>query len=52
MAEERGKTEKGSKGSMTVVEAGHRGGQRVRELIEEGKQAEGMETGRRRSEKR
>lgn len=27
-------------GDMTVSEAGHKGGERVRELIEEGKQAE------------
>jgi hypothetical protein len=33
--------EKEGKGSMTVEEAGHKGGQRVRELIEEGKKAEG-----------
>ena len=44
MAEERGRREKEGKGSMTVEEAGHKGGQRVRELIEEGKQAEGSET--------
>ncbi len=29
------------KGTMTVQEAGHKGGQRVKELIEEGKEAEG-----------
>ncbi|MEI7037857.1 small, acid-soluble spore protein, alpha/beta type [Fulvimonas yonginensis] len=28
-------------GDMTVREAGHKGGQRVRELIEEGKESEG-----------
>ncbi len=33
------KTQK--KGSMTVEEAGRLGGQRVKELIEEGKKAEG-----------
>jgi hypothetical protein len=27
---------------MTVSEAGHKGGQRVRELVEEGKESEGM----------
>ena len=32
------------KTEMTVREAGHKGGQRVNELIEEGKQAEGSET--------
>ncbi len=31
---------KPSDGSMTTSEAGHKGGQRVRELIEEGKQQE------------
>lgn len=30
-----------SQGQMTVEEAGHLGGQRVRELIQEGKEAEG-----------
>lgn len=29
------------KGDMSVREAGHKGGQRVRELIDEGKQNEG-----------
>ncbi|MDI1430533.1 MULTISPECIES: hypothetical protein [Polyangium] len=33
------------KGSMTVEEAGRMGGQRVRELVEEGKQAEGEQGG-------
>lgn len=28
------------KGDMTVREAGHKGGQRVRELVEEGKESE------------
>ncbi len=62
MAEERRKSERESKGSMTVQEAGrrggqktaqthgkefyeaigHKGGQRVKELIEEGKKAKGM----------
>ena len=32
-------------GRMTVGEAGHRGGQRVRELIEEGKEKEAEEGG-------
>jgi general stress protein YciG len=61
MAEERRKMSREGKGSMTVAEAGHRGGektakthghefyqeighkggQRVRELIEEGKRARG-----------
>jgi hypothetical protein len=36
--------EKEGKGSMTVEEAGHLGGQRVKELIEEGKKAEGEES--------
>ncbi len=31
------------KGSMTVEEAGRLGGQRVKELIEEGKRAKGQE---------
>ncbi len=52
MAEERGRSEREGKGSMTVEEAGHKGGQRVKELIEEGKQAEGTETGKKRSENR
>jgi general stress protein YciG len=62
MPEERRKSSKESKGSMTVQEAGrrggqrtaqthgkefyeaigHKGGQRVKELIEEGKKAKGM----------
>jgi len=62
MAEERRKSAKESKGSMTVQEAGrrggqrtaqthgkefyemigHKGGQRVKELIEEGKKAKGL----------
>ncbi len=62
MPEERRKTTKESKGSMTVQEAGrrggqrtaqthgkefyeaigHKGGQRVKELIEEGKRAKGL----------
>jgi general stress protein YciG len=62
MAEERRRSSKESKGSMTVHEAGrrggqrtaqthgkefyeaigHKGGQRVKELIEEGKKAKGM----------
>jgi general stress protein YciG len=62
MAEERRRSSKESKGSMTVQEAGrrggqrtaqthgkefyeaigHKGGQRVKELIEEGKKAKGM----------
>jgi len=46
LAEARGRSEREGKGSMTVEEAGHKGGQRVRELIEEGKQAEGIETRR------
>jgi len=29
------------KGSMTVEEAGHKGGQRVKELVQEGKKSEG-----------
>ncbi|MDI1451988.1 hypothetical protein [Polyangium sp. 6x1] len=33
------------KGSLTVEEAGRMGGQRVRELVEEGKQAEGEQGG-------
>ena len=36
--------EKEGKGSMTVEEAGHLGGKRVRELIQEGKKAEGEES--------
>ncbi len=28
---------------MTVSEAGHKGGQRVRELVEEGKESEGTQ---------
>jgi uncharacterized protein len=64
MPEERRKSSKESKGSMTVQEAGrrggqrtaqthgkefyeaigHKGGQRVKELIEEGKKAKGMST--------
>ncbi len=68
MPEERKRTEREGKGSMTVAEAGqkggertaethghefysdigHKGGQRVKELIEEGKQAEGTETGAKR----
>lgn len=32
--------EKGE-GTMTVAEAGHKGGQRVKELIEEGERSEG-----------
>lgn len=43
MAEVRGRRGIG-KGSMTVEDAGRKGGQRVRELIEEGKKAEGIET--------
>ncbi len=62
MAEERRRSERESKGSMTVQEAGrrggqrtaqthgkefyesigHKGGQRVKELIEEGKRARGQ----------
>jgi hypothetical protein len=42
--EEERSREKEGKGSMTVEEAGHLGGQRVRELIEEGKKAEGEES--------
>lgn len=62
MAEERRRSERESKGSMTVQEAGrrggqrtaqthgkefyeaigHKGGQRVKELIEEGKKARGQ----------
>ncbi len=62
MAEEKRRSSKESKGSMTVQEAGrrggqrtaqthgkefyeaigHKGGQRVKELIEEGKRARGM----------
>lgn len=30
------------KGQMTVEQAGHKGGQRVRQLVEEGKEEEGM----------
>jgi hypothetical protein len=37
------------KGSMTVEEAGHRGGQRVKELIAEGKEAEIKPSRRKRS---
>jgi hypothetical protein len=64
MSEERRRSERESKGSMTVQEAGrrggqrtaethgkefyeaigHKGGQRVKELIEEGKKARGMAT--------
>ncbi len=40
MPEERRRSEKEEKGTMTVQEAGHKGGQRVRELIEEGKEKE------------
>ena len=41
MADEKNKDyeDKGS-GQMTVEEAGHKGGQRVKELIEEGKEEE------------
>jgi general stress protein YciG len=62
MAEEKRRSSKESKGSMTVQEAGrrggqrtaqthgkefyeaigHKGGQRVKELIEEGKRAKGL----------
>jgi hypothetical protein len=34
------KKEESSKGEMTVEEAGHKGGQKVRRLIEEGKERE------------
>lgn len=42
MAEARmeGKARKESKGEMTVSEAGHMGGEKVKELIEEGKESE------------
>jgi len=33
-------------GDMTVREAGQKGGERVRELVEEGKQSEGGSSGR------
>lgn len=39
------KEEPAPKSGMSVQEAGHHGGQRVRELVEEGKHAEG-ETGK------
>jgi len=42
---ERRTKEKESTGKMTVEEAGHLGGQRVRELIEEGKEMEKEEKG-------
>jgi hypothetical protein len=42
------RTSREGNGSMTVAEAGHRGGQRVKELIEEGKEAEGRSSERRR----
>lgn len=32
-------------GDMSVREAGHKGGQRVRELVEEGKESEGDRSG-------
>ena len=34
------------KGDMSVREAGQKGGERVRELVEEGKQSEGSGSGR------
>ena len=34
------KVARGRKGEMTVEEAGHKGGQKVRRLIEEGKKFE------------
>jgi hypothetical protein len=37
---ERRTREKGGTGKMTVEEAGHLGGQRVRELVQEGKERE------------
>lgn len=52
MPEERRRSTKEGKGSMTVEEAGHKGGQRVRELIEEGKEAEGKGSERKTSESR
>ncbi len=33
--------EEGRKGEMTVEEAGHKGGQKVKKLIQEGKKREG-----------
>ena len=44
--------EKEGNGSMTVEEAGHKGGQRVRELIEEGKKLEGGSEGSNKSTSR
>lgn len=43
MAQNKNQGNQGSeeKGTMSVQEAGRMGGQRVRELVEEGKQAEG-----------
>jgi uncharacterized protein len=35
-----------SQGKMTVEEAGHKGGQRVKELVEEGKETEQKKEGR------
>ncbi|MDC3959410.1 hypothetical protein [Polyangium jinanense] len=47
MAQQKNQGNQGTeeKGSMTVEEAGRMGGQRVRELVEEGKQAEGEQGG-------
>lgn len=36
-----GRSSHEDKGDTTVREAGHKGGQRVRELVEEGKESEG-----------
>ncbi len=35
-------TSREDSGDMSVREAGHKGGQRVRELVEEGKESEGQ----------
>ncbi|HET6806514.1 MAG TPA: small, acid-soluble spore protein, alpha/beta type [Frateuria sp.] len=36
-----GRSASDDNGDMSVREAGHKGGQRVRELVEEGKESEG-----------
>ena len=36
-----GRSSNEDNGDMSVREAGHKGGQRVRELVEEGKESEG-----------
>lgn len=41
-----GRSSQSDNGDMTVREAGQKGGERVRELVEEGKQSEGSGSGR------